>query len=397
MLNQILILFLVFTISGCVSQKGFISTYPSYNQQAPTNYNSSDIAIPYAYEFIVKDDKGNPINDASIDYVFTEKIYGDAGLDIEKGKLITDSNGTASRIFNPEKDRFNYTFFPNSIGKQFPKKYAVTYKVEKSGFRPIISVDELSLTSTKPNQLRNEILQKIIPPSQVIKTNLTFNIDRLPKHYTGADIIQLKNELIQEGMGTSEEDTLGGNWYDAKKLTDITRTKAKKINDADAAKNVYAFKLEDEWIGHNSSISPRNFTDIRLNANKMKFIIKDSGTKRRKYMGSNVFGVTVKVSESSEVQYTIKPINLGNSLNQLKLSINIPPDDYAKKNIGALFICKPFRWNNCYVTTSGGGVSPTISSPSAYYHAIFNVNVELYEVWIYNQETGEIYLKYKIA
>ena len=127
------------------------------------------------------------------------------------------------------------------------------------------------------------------------------------------------------------------------------------------------------------------------------FIIRDLGLKRRSYFGSNVFGVTVKVKEASEVQYTIKPISLGSSINSIKLKINKLSDEFNKENIGALFICKAIRWNNCYMTMSGGGKSPTISSPSAYYHVVYNINVELYEVWIYNQKTGEIYLKQKMV
>lgn len=397
MLKKIVVLFTFFAISACISQNTNRDIL-TYKDPKVVNSNSPKPAIAYTYEFILKDDKNSPVNDALIDYVINEKLNRDitVSLDIDKGNLITDSSGVASKIFNQEKDRFKYNFFSNSIGKEFPRIYTITYKIEKSGFRPIINVDELSLSSTKPNQLRNEVLSKIIPPSQVIQDGLTFDVNRLPKQYRGANIVQLKNELIQEGMGTSDEDTLGGNWYDAKKLTDITRTKVKKINDTDAAKKVYAFKLEDEWIAYSNPNSINNSIELRLNADKKKFIVSDSGLKRRNYLGSNVFGVTVKVRESSKVQYAIKPINLGKSINSFKLRINLPSDKFDRNNIGALFICKPFRWNNCYITTSGGGVSPTISSPSAYYHAVFNINVELYEIWIYNQESGEIYLKEKM-
>jgi len=396
MIRKMVILVILFAIFGCASQNPYSGMYP-YKDHRVANSDSQKPEIDYSYEFILKDDNNNPVKDASIDYVITEKLDRNISLlDIDKGKMITDSSGKASKIFNQEKDRFKYTFFPNSLGKQFPRNYSITYKIEKQGFRPIINIDDISLSSTKTNQLKNEVLSKIIPPSQTIQDGLTFDVNRLRKQYNGSNIALLKNELIQEGIGTSDEDTLGGNWYDAKKLTELTRTKVKTIKDADAAKNVYALKLEDEWIGFSSSNSKKNSIELRLNANKKKFIIRDLGLKRRSYLGSNVFGVTVKVKEASEVQYTIKPINLGTSINVVKLNIDIPPDEFNKNDIGVLFICKPFRWNNCYITTSGGGKSPTIFSPSAYYHIVYNINVELYEIWIYNQKSGEIYLKQKM-
>lgn len=398
MIKKMVILVILFAILGCASQNPYPVMSP-YKDPRVANSDSKKPAIDYSYEFILKDDKNNPIKGACIDYVISEKLDRKTSLlvDIDKGKMITDNNGKASKIFHQEKDRFKYTFFPNSLGKQLPRNYSIIYKIEKLGFRPIINVDEISLSSTKPNQIKNETLFKITPPSQVIQDGITFSVNRLPKRYNGANIARLKDELFEEGIGTSEEDTLGGNWYDAKKLTELTRTKVKTEKDVDAAKNVYAFKLEDEWIGFSSSKSKKNSIELRLNANKKKFIIRDLNLKRRSYLGSNVFGVTVKVKEASEVQYTIKPINLGTSINVIKLDIETPPDEFNKNDIGVLFICKPIRLNNCYITMSGGGKSPTVFNPSAYYHVVYNINVELYEFWIYNQKSGEIYLKQKMV
>jgi hypothetical protein len=147
-----------------------------------------------------------------------------------------------------------------------------------------------------------------------------------------------------------------------------------------AANKIYAFKIDD-----NSIVISNHKIKILGNNNKYRVIAyTDSGS----YIGSNAFGVMANVNKYSELTCNVCPMNSDNQ----SIIVDMPDN---KGNFGVVFICKPFRYNNeyKYIIIDGVSVKPTLSDPNDI--ASFNktLNVELYEIWVYDKESGVIIKK----
>jgi len=127
------------------------------------------------------------------------------------------------------------------------------------------------------------------------------------------------------------------------------------------------------------------------------YLVKNLGTKESSFIGQNVFGARVRVERTTETKYFVTPINGTGNIGKL----NIKPGD-AK--VGILFIGKPARHpetkgKESYVSFPGGQGSygATFDSPIARSNSYRSIRLELQEVWVYDQNSGRIFLKQKIV
>lgn len=402
-LNSFILLVCLF-LSSCITVANKPSYIESFKSETEAKRNAVQLLLKERHEYIyyinVVNENGTPIEGAKVSYYIKSGVmseipnlpYSDSGY------LSTDTNGLI--LYQPANNK-SYMREEESkicniesnlkLANRIETTYYILYKIEKEGFRPIISHDKLSFSSSNKKVTKKETLIKIKPGSDMIQDGLTFTMNQLPKNYKGYDIIKLKRELEQIGSDI-EDDVYCAKWQDLYMsiLHDLAYSLgSKKKIDIIAAKTCYAIKIDG---GINDS------GEIVLNTKGNKYIVKDLNTKHREYWGANVFGLVVKVNEYSRIKYSISPINYTKVEKNKRMVINGLAES-TRKNIGVLFICKPFRYSDKYafVTSSGSGHIATIDYPTTSGMIIYNINVELYEIWLYNEKTGEIYLKHKLS
>lgn len=116
------------------------------------------------------------------------------------------------------------------------------------------------------------------------------------------------------------------------------------------------------------------------------------GKKEKSYTGQNVFGAKTRVDATKEERYFVAPINGTGNIGKLV----VKPEE---GKVGVIFICKAARHgqDEGYIARPGKGYAATWDMPWSLYQKFYSVRVELQEVWVYDQDTGKVLLKKKIA
>jgi hypothetical protein len=181
-------------------------------------------------------------------------------------------------------------------------------------------------------------------------------------------------------------------------LNEVTYVNNKKVIliDKKYIEKVYAFKLSDDkvlsssagvWIEQSKEgIAPRY-----RGPEEVYYLVKDVGAKKKKWTGQNVFGAKVGVETTTEIRYFVTPINHNNIS---KLSVK--PES---GKIGVLFIGKPAEYNkgDGYISYCGQSYAATFDMPYQTSRKFYSVRLKLQEIWAYDQDSGKVLLKKKIA
>jgi len=119
------------------------------------------------------------------------------------------------------------------------------------------------------------------------------------------------------------------------------------------------------------------------------------------YEASNAFGAKVTVTEKRDTVYSIRPtpsLDIGVMLD-LSVSMSVDTARIAKPNLGAIVVFRPAVdavGRAVFSETEFSGATRDYPTKRTVEHFIINVDRDA-ELWVYNQRTGTIYRKVKIA
>ena len=234
------------------------------------------------------------------------------------------------------------------------------------------------------------------------KGDFDTTLEKLPRNFNGHNIEKINSFFKQYASKKGEYET-----------TEEYRKRIAQIN----SENIYAFKMEDSWRIQQSYYADSQLLRIEINTTPVNasddfydkresFIVKEKRQSERSYIGKNAFGASVGVREIYSLQYSLALVNgkgeflNGNGFEVYQLDINISPDKakILKEKLAFLIICKiKSQYENGPIVFDGGQyIKPTLSNPIELVYKIYYLNVKALEIWAYNEQTGEIYLKEKI-
>jgi hypothetical protein len=147
------------------------------------------------------------------------------------------------------------------------------------------------------------------------------------------------------------------------------------------------FALTDEYDADKQemviqiNIDPKEYADFGN-------YIEDS------YIGENIFGVKKKVDVKSESNYFLVYSNIKKKDRKKNIIFKMSPDEARKKKdsfkgIALLKLRPP------YIDSDFSYSSPTIDLPQAWNKTKYLIIAELLEIWIYDEDSGEIIQKIK--
>lgn len=266
------------------------------------------------------------------------------------------------------------------------------------------------------------------------------NLESLPPQYIGNDIELIFDTLFDRQKSgkkgeyeTTEQYRLRLN---AEKLSPI-------IGDLDVG-SIFAFRLDEiktEYDADNESLNVyfiptlvfEDF-DARIeNFDKYKSILNEniravelkSNVSYEKYLGMNSFGVRKEVTRILSYDYQLSITNWKNFIDEkytkpkevddsndstskllsemrskdplpykIPITASLPTNAATAKsirnNLRGLLVCKLVE---PYLSTYGSLKEPTIDSPTEHRIQYLYLNVKLLEYWVFNNVSGEVYLK----
>jgi hypothetical protein len=223
-------------------------------------------------------------------------------------------------------------------------------------------------------------------------------IESLTPNYKGDDPVDLfdKLEKLDKSRERSEYETSAQ--YNSR-LVDIGMSSI--IN------KTYIFK-DDPPMEYYADKSILEITPIPW----LKTIEKE----RSQYVGSNAFGVKKIVTSYRDTKYRLEFINeksmtkiVGSDegyFNSPLIKLYLAPSKAKniKQNIRLLYVCRPVPFHdedhsrsslpNPYTSTNYHGSGATIDSPTSFFHTYKDISVEIMEVIVFNDSTGEILKKF---
>ncbi|MFZ3121943.1 MAG: hypothetical protein WA104_01040 [Thermodesulfovibrionales bacterium] len=250
--------------------------------------------------------------------------------------------------------------------------------------------------------LANKEHKKVTKASGKIYYKGTFDTsaEKLPPNFNGHNIEETYNLLKLKASKKGEYET-----------TEEYKKRIAQIN----SENIYAFKIEDSRSVQQTYYADSQLLRIEIETrpvdasadfyNKREsFIVKEKRLTERSYIGTNAFGVSVRIREIQSLQYGLALVNgkgeflNGNGHEIYQLGINISPDKakFLKEKLAFLIICKINSQYGPIVFDGLDYSEPTLSNPIKLVYKINYLNVKALEIWAYNEQTGEIYLKEKI-
>lgn len=203
------------------------------------------------------------------------------------------------------------------------------------------------------------------------QSGLDLSSDKVPKGFKGDDIIKVFKALENSPQ---KEDT--------------DRTYIFKLNDDNVLSSPAGVWIQEYTEGIPTQYERKYQARLpSLSTPEDFYLIKDMGSKVKKWTGQNVFGARVRAETTTEVKYFVVPAygNIG----------KLPGIPEGGK-IGVLFIGKPYNKGNRYAFSLGSGLAATFDHPYGISRKLYSVRLDIEEVWVYNQNSGKVLLKQKV-
>jgi hypothetical protein len=153
---------------------------------------------------------------------------------------------------------------------------------------------------------------------------------------------------------------------------------------------IYTFKVSDDKVLSSPAgvWVEKTTKGLRSNSEGPLYLIKDMGTKKKNWIGQNVFGARTRVETETETKYFIIP----------NRDIGKLPAKPEGGKIGVLFIGKPTDFGDRiggYVAYVGKSYPATIDMPYQTVRKFYGLRLNLQEVVVYDQNSGKVLLKFK--
>lgn len=219
------------------------------------------------------------------------------------------------------------------------------------------------------------------------------SVIELPHGFKGHDIISIYKKLDKVIPSKNEYETTKS--YQEKlrslKNNDIYAFKIYALSDYNADKQILTVELKSELLFE----SPREGTS---------FILHEEENSLGTYPATNAFGAKVSVGKYSNVYYGITLTN-GNVFGKKKEYKRIFKNDFkmaseiakqSRSGLNFLLICKPDKRDNYFTYSRDNYSEPSFSVPIERTKKWNYVYVKLLELWIFNEETGKVFKRFKL-
>ena len=253
--------------------------------------------------------------------------------------------------------------------------------------------------------------------------SFSFDFTKIPLNFKGQNSIELYNILKKKSVEILKDEF---------ETTTQFEDRVKSINNKPIIGNlsedsIFVFKpkhinlyclnfeydADSQDIELSLQIEDQYELNYQLNDKKKAIVLNETTVKESEYKGKNAFGVSKEIHSKETNIYSLiidnwtDFTNSGISNDLIKFNFKVEPkiaklikenDLYSsiidkKGQLGSLYIGKIIRPFTYEVSYNSG--SPTLSKPYDYTRNYKYINFNLEEIWIYNINTGEIYLKIK--
>lgn len=205
----------------------------------------------------------------------------------------------------------------------------------------------------------------------------------LPKGYVNDDIVQLY-EYLRKNYPPRKDDEKKDAYL--KRIEEpLRKNKYTFANVAYPDMKSYVYDRYDttqEMVRISKAIDDEGLT------------IKRIKKKEYDYVAQNIFGAKTIVHGISEDRYGIYAINDKDLINYIYIKMPSEKRTELKKNFGIIFVCELKKiGENSYTKQTVGAKQATFSSPISMSFLNKFIYVEIIEVVVYNNKTGEVYYK----
>jgi hypothetical protein len=351
-------------------------------------------------------------------YKKTTNYSSSASIDAEFGGLDTkkkESSGikNENKTFTGDLEfRNNIAFLPNE-NKPFTGKWIVYSQngekklemnfingkkngLQKTWYENGQKANEINYVDGKENEFQaswHENGEKKSESSQLSGTPLSLDLNStfLSPNYRGDNLEKVIKKFEKISIKDKYEST-----------SDYVYRLQKKVNDT-----IYAFVKNDNiFPNYNADTKILSISIFPSAANI--YLEQSSEVHERKYLsisstiknssesiGMNAYGAMVDVSNIDTQQTALA---VSNSIYVINIEVSIEPKEARKlgsKNVGLLFVCKlhnpsglePIAFQD-YESSKA-----TINSPTSVLRDIHFLNVDLYQVWLFDKISGKVLAK----
>ncbi|PKN77208.1 MAG: hypothetical protein CVU52_01455 [Deltaproteobacteria bacterium HGW-Deltaproteobacteria-10] len=254
--------------------------------------------------------------------------------------------------------------------------------------------DERIKISKKEQAKAKRLLSKDGNQNYVTKSFDTTAIS-LPANYLGHDIVALYNRLAKT--------------FPPKDEFESTEAYKERL-EVSYSQDMFAFVIKDNYSVLDASYDADTnnmLVKIGDSMGDKVFEIKLIKDRPKEYVATNKFGAQTIVTEKSGKIYGVCLANFNSfrdtgpqqrySDKQREITFKLSPEEARglKNNLASLLVCKVKSSENPtkYSFETDSNARATMSIPIEAHYKNYFVNIELYEIWIFNGKTGVVYAK----
>ncbi|WP_395064738.1 hypothetical protein [Flavobacterium sp.] len=244
------------------------------------------------------------------------------------------------------------------------------------------------------------------------------NLNKIPIDFRGHNTIEIYKNLKAKKTNLQKNEFETTEQFEKRLSIETERKVLGTLNEDDlfAIKSQYQnlnclkFKYDADNQEVELAIELKDYINeenkIEFDGKKKSIEISKSTLKNQKYNGKNAFGVSKEINSRQELYYNLQIENWKSFINKdnlINLKFKVKPN-IAKKIkeedlygynglLGFIYIGKI----NESLVSNGYYYSgkPTITKPYEFEYNINYIDFDLYEIWVYNKNTGEILSKVK--
>lgn len=290
-------------------------------------------------------------------------------------------------------------------------------------FLSIITVaSQQKITKKKPNAEKSISQTKPVvqstPNTNFLNESFQTNIDKLPPNFQGHDIWEIIKNLERRIPSRNKSEFETTEQYKSRIEQDnniplfasitINSTVAivgqvNKDYPSDQIRSIYNADKQIMAFKFDPSPFPFYIEDndesLKLNILKLSFQFNSKQVSNQKYDVTSLFGKKVLVNETTEKTPYLLVHNWQydgiryNKFNDIEVKLTIDRAILAKTYSQVLFIGKLI---NPLLSKGERRYKPTLKIPTSLITIGYSLHFQLKEIWIFNEQTGEIYKKFKL-
>jgi len=249
-----------------------------------------------------------------------------------------------------------------------------------------------------------------------ISTAFDLNLMKLPIGFKGINPIELYKSLAVKSTSLQKEEFETTGQFNERQNVETSKPIFGKLNkdslfvfkvilSKPTFSEILSYNADMEMLTVDTQLEFAKITGQEYDFSKKSITLKEVSKKER-YIGTNAFGTSMKVTKINSEMYQLlienwkdledktDKYNLANIKYQFQVNINTAKQVKQNNGLGCLFIGKlslPYSYTGYYYSGPATIDSPIVSVDNYKY-----INMTVTEIWYYNTITGEILAKNKI-